>query len=791
VISPRLRVVAVSVVAALGVAAVPGVAVAALPAVSVPVLTLPMTDSSTSHTGLTGTASCAPGSTLVGGGSFLRRVANEPSGTNSSLNATQGLVLGGQAPSQGVADSKTSPPPAGATPYDLAVTDGTTDPSHWFTDSNFTGVAEAGDQFATFGMCATSGGPAHTIVKTASTVGANATQVTSPPNLTVATCPSGDTLIGGGAITTTPDQFNDGVTTGNNGNLKPMASYPSNSSGVAAANGSTTANSWSAYGLAGIASSTDTVEAYALCSTDSTTPPVQVARTDVQAVGPQAGGLVDFAAATCPSGTQMIGGGYDVDEQTASGSGFEPQQGWHMIGSFPSTDPTGLTEVANGATNPETWSTELNSGGVGISSGQDMNQHAFAMCATVVTPPPGEITGTVTNGSGAPLSNVCVYLYASGATGARTGDTGTCTNSSGQYVMNVASPGSYNVAFYDPSGTFPTQWYNGAASEAAATPVTVTSGAVTSAIDATMSGPTQITGTVTSTSGAPLSNVCVYLYASGGTGARTGDTGVCTNSAGQYAMNVATAGSYNVAFYDPSGTFPTQWYNGAASEAAATLVTVSSGAVTSGIDATMSGPTQITGTVTSGSGAPLSNVCVYLYASGATGARTGDTGTCTNSSGQYVMNVASPGSYNVAFYDPSGTFPTQWYNGAASEAAATPVTVSSGAVTSAINATMSGPTQITGTVTSTSGAPLANICVYLYASGATGARTGDTGVCTNSAGQYAMNVATAGAYNVVFYDPAGTYLTQWYNGAATEGTATPVTVASATQTVNVNATMQL
>ncbi|MEA2198123.1 MAG: hypothetical protein QOJ25_2174 [Solirubrobacteraceae bacterium] len=49
-----------------------------------------------------------------------------------------------------------------------------------------------------------------------------------------------------------------------------------------------------------------------------------------------------------------------------------------MIGSFPATDATGLTEVADGTANPETWSAELNSGGVGISSGQFMNLHAFA-----------------------------------------------------------------------------------------------------------------------------------------------------------------------------------------------------------------------------------------------------------------------------------------------------------------------------------------------------------------------------------------------------------------------------
>jgi hypothetical protein len=34
-------------------------------------------------------------------------------------------------------------------------------------------------------------------------------------------------VIGGGAFTSTPDQVNDGTTVGNNGNLKPLGSYPS------------------------------------------------------------------------------------------------------------------------------------------------------------------------------------------------------------------------------------------------------------------------------------------------------------------------------------------------------------------------------------------------------------------------------------------------------------------------------------------------------------------------------------------------------------------------------------
>ena len=103
-----------------------------------------------------------------------------------------------------------------------------------------------------------------------------------------------------------------------------------------ATDGSTAADSWSAYGSAGITSPTDTVTAFALCSTDAGAPPVQVARADVDGPDAQPGTTPTTATATCPAGTRMLGGGYRVDETVAGvGSGLQPQQGYHMRGSHP------------------------------------------------------------------------------------------------------------------------------------------------------------------------------------------------------------------------------------------------------------------------------------------------------------------------------------------------------------------------------------------------------------------------------------------------------------------------
>jgi hypothetical protein len=271
---------------------------AVLPVVGVHVSTVALADIG-QHRGVTVTSTCPAASRLVGGGSYLRR------STDPSLAPTNGLVLGGSVAS------------TGAVPVDAALAPGAVDPASWMTIANFTGVSEAGDDASTFVMCATSGGPAHTAVATASVTGTEAAQEAQPPKLATATCGPGTRLIGGGATTSTPDQVNDGVTQGNDGNLKPLGSYPSDAAGAPAADGSTTADSWSAYGSAGVTSATDTVDAFALCSTDAATPPVQVARADIAGPDAQLGTTTTSATATCPAGTRLLGGGYRVDETVA------------------------------------------------------------------------------------------------------------------------------------------------------------------------------------------------------------------------------------------------------------------------------------------------------------------------------------------------------------------------------------------------------------------------------------------------------------------------------------------
>lgn len=337
-------------------------AAAQLPTVAVEANTYALPDLG-QHRGVTVTASCASGTKLVGGGGYLRNA------TDPAVLPTNGLVLGGTTVSNGTS------------PIDTAPADGALDLSSWMVISNYTGQSQAGNQATSFALCATAGGPSQTVVAAASRVGANATQEVNPPNLTTATCPSGSRLIGGGARTLAVGQISDGTTMGSTGNLKPLGNYPSDSSGVPAADGATDSTSWTAYGSAGAPAAADEVLAFALCSKDPATPPVRVARVDVNGPVAQPGTTPIQAQSSCPTGTRLLGGGYKVDERVGATSGLQPQQGYHMRGSYPSVDGAGV-EAADGATNLTTWTSLVQAGGQTLAADRQMTNRAFALCGT-------------------------------------------------------------------------------------------------------------------------------------------------------------------------------------------------------------------------------------------------------------------------------------------------------------------------------------------------------------------------------------------------------------------------
>jgi uncharacterized repeat protein (TIGR01451 family) len=651
------------------------------------------------------TAGC-PSGTLVGGGSYLRNAANP------ATLPTNGLVLGGQAPS------------GGGAPVDGGLSGGATDPSHWFTDANFTGVADPAnvDQAATFALCA-AGGPAHTVVASATTTGPNAAQQAAPPTLTIATCGPGTRLIGGGALTSTPDQVNDGTTVGNTGNLKPMAGYPSDATGAAAPNGSTTADSWTAYGSAGITAAVDGVTAYALCSTDPSTPPIEVARVDVAGPDTQAGTTTTSASATCPAGTQLIGGGYGADETVGATAGLQPQQGYHMRGSYPATDPGGASEVANGATDPETWTALLQLGGQTLPAGDHGDLHVYAMCATPPPPPSSAdvsvtlagapspaivgqpLTYTLTVADAGPAAATGVSATASLPTGvafdSASSTQGTCTDSGSTVACPVGSLSTGASATITVTVT-PTQAValdataSVAADQPDPTPANNTASAEISAQLATRATPTLTAQASGGPLGAAISDVVTLSGAASPTGAISfglygpGDTS-CTLALASSTVPVAGNAAYSSPPFTPTAAGSYRWvaaYGGDGANAPAgptacgapsqtvavravpTLAIRASPATTLGgaisAQTTLTGGAVVTGTIT-----------LALYGPGDT--------SCTRPLSSTTAVVSGNGIYGSHPFTPTAPGTYRWvaaYGGDALNVPAgpTPCTASGGAV---------------------------------------------------------------------------------------------------------------
>jgi Carboxypeptidase regulatory-like domain len=286
------------------------------------------------------------------------------------------------------------------------------------------------------------------------------------------------------------------------------------------------------------------------------------------------------------------------------------------------------------------------------------------------------VAGTVRSGtSGAPVKAVCVVALDSGGLAVAFAITGT----KGRYAFGHLASGRYALEFF-PCGSRASTLANvtkpgvrvGAAPVTTASVTLPLAGAVTGTVNG--GGPTT-----------PVAGICVEATPKTGRGA----PGLAVSDGhGSYQMPGLAAGTYTIQFTSTCltslGGFEPQWFDGQASEAQATPVGVSAGSTHGGVSATLTADGGITGTVQV-SGQPAAGVCAIAYPS------TGNQRPAvaeTGAGGSYEIDGLAPGSYDVEFAAGCGAsgYVTQWYNGAASKAAATPVTVIAGVVTQAIDA---------------------------------------------------------------------------------------------------------
>jgi hypothetical protein len=199
---------------------------------------------------------------------------------------------------------------------------------------------------------------------------------------------------------------------------------------------------------------------------------------------------------------------------------------------------------------------------------------------TVILPERGTIRGTV-SAAGLPgaAADVCVEAIPVSGMGLASAAE---ASGAGAYVLSALAPGSYQVAIVPScAGSTPL-------SQQSVSTVTVSSGASTTA-NLALVADGSITGTVSRESPAgAVAGICAAAYASA---SATEPTAVAiTGAGGKYEIGFLAPGSYVVKFSSGCGAagYATQWYDNAASAPAATAVSVSAGAETSGVDAVLS-----------------------------------------------------------------------------------------------------------------------------------------------------------------------------------------------------------
>jgi len=402
----------------------------------------------------------------------------------------------------------------------------------------------------------------------------------------------------------------------------------------------------------------------------------------------------------------------------------------------------------------------------------------------------GHITGTVTYAStNAPLSGVSVTVYDSSGSLVANASTG----AGGTYTVTGLSTGSYRVSFSGAGQNYVSQYYSGETGINEATPVLVSTGATTTGINAALVVGGTVTGTVTAAAThIPLPGADVNVYD------MSGNNTVAAASAGAggvYTVQGLATGLYVVKLSDPgaSGNYLPLYYNGQpVTGDNPTLVAVTAGGLTSGINGALATAGGISGTVSEQStGLPVANVTVEALDSAGDDVASANTA----ADGTYTIDGLTTGSYRILFSPSDHSEVLEYYGGAASFQAATAVSVTTGTITQNIDQALLPASRggtISGTVTS-SGQPLSGVTVRIYDSAGNPVSEGGlqqllTSTTTGSDGTYVTGALLPGTYKVEF--STGINLAfQYYNGQTTLAGATPVGVSAGANTPNVNAVL--
>jgi protocatechuate 3,4-dioxygenase beta subunit len=302
-------------------------------------------------------------------------------------------------------------------------------------------------------------------------------------------------------------------------------------------------------------------------------------------------------------------------------------------------------------------------------------------------PPLPQISGTVTDATGAPVAGVAVWAYS--PSDGWVGSLQAVTDEQGSFEFAQVEPGvDYRILFRPPIGSpLGSEWWDEQPARQLAKVVALSSAEITE-VHAQLEEAGSISGSVTDADGNPLPGVLVWAFSPGDTW--IGSHTTSTSSDGTYRIDGLRAREsgveYRVLFSPPAGSgLAPEWFDDVAHRSLATAVSVPGAETVAGIDAQLEQPGALSGHVTDAGGNPVAGVRVSAFGPGNTLVASYSTSTAAD--GTYRIGEVGAGDYHVRFSPPAGSgLAAEWFDDAANRSQAAPVAVSPGQTTAGVGA---------------------------------------------------------------------------------------------------------
>lgn len=392
----------------------------------------------------------------------------------------------------------------------------------------------------------------------------------------------------------------------------------------------------------------------------------------------------------------------------------------------------------------------------------------------------GTIAGTVFNAdTNEPVHSVYVEAYSS----ENERVTYDYTGSDGTYELDELQPGEVRLKFVNYDGSYLTEWYEDAVDYASATPITVVLSETISNVDAYIQLGGVITGTIRDAdTNQPVPGVFVEAYSSE-------DERVAydyADSNGVYVVEGLEAGDIRLQFADTyNSVYFSEWYDDAETYALATPISIAPNQTIPNIDAAIQRGGELSGTVFTSGGMPITDTRVYVYTSTQSTYSIEQDYISVSDQGQYRFDGLATGTYFLEFvpdsvwnsslgYSVRQVWAPEYHDGKATLVDADGISVTAGQSTN-VDATLELGGVLKGRITADdNGEPLESVRVRVeglatdvYAS-----------VSTDSSGYYEIVGLPADNYRIEFDASwASEYLDEYYNRVFDAVDSTPVEIA--------------